>query len=66
MICGFCGLEFEEEHGKKGCGGCSGGCHSVHCPRCNYKNPLEAGVVKKIRDILGKSIQKKELKNETL
>ena len=54
MICGFCGFEFEEENGKKGCGGC----HSVHCPRCNYKNPLESGVVKKLRTIFGKNIIK--------
>jgi hypothetical protein len=52
MICGFCGLKFEEEQGKKGCGGCSGGCHSVHCPRCNYKNPMVPGVIKKLKMIL--------------
>jgi rubredoxin len=59
MICGFCGYEFEEERGIKGCGGCSGGCHSVHCPRCNYKNPLESGVVKKLKTIFGKNIKEK-------
>ena len=58
MICGFCGFEFEEESGKKGCGGCSGGCHSVHCPRCNYKNPLESVVAKKLKTIFGKNIGK--------
>jgi rubredoxin len=55
--CGFCGHEFDENEGKKGCGGCPGGCHSVHCPRCNYKNPLEAGVVKKLKTIFGKNEQ---------
>jgi len=55
--CGFCDHEFDENDGKKGCGGCPGGCHSVHCPRCNYKNPLEAGVVKKLKMIFGKTVQ---------
>jgi rubredoxin len=55
--CGFCGHVFDEHEGKKGCGGCPGGCHSVHCPRCNYKNPLEAGVVKKLKKIFGKNVQ---------
>ena len=59
MICGFCGFEFDEENGKKGCGGCSGGCHSVHCPRCNYKNPLASGVVKKLKTIFGKNVTDK-------
>ncbi|MDD2364977.1 MAG: hypothetical protein PHN84_02315 [Desulfuromonadaceae bacterium] len=54
MICGFCGYKFEESEGKSSCGGCSGGCHSIHCPRCNYKNPLESGVVRKLKSIFGK------------
>jgi len=53
--CGFCGHEFDEHEGKNGCGGCPGGCHSVHCPRCNYKNPLDANVVKKLKKIFGKN-----------
>ncbi|MDD2853463.1 MAG: hypothetical protein PHY09_16375 [Desulfuromonadaceae bacterium] len=59
MICGFCGFEFDESDGKHGCGGCSGGCHNVHCPRCNYKNPAESGVAKKIRGIFEKYTQHK-------
>ncbi|MBW4056040.1 MAG: hypothetical protein HIU83_11705 [Proteobacteria bacterium] len=59
MICSFCGYEFNEEDGKKGCGGCPGGCHNIHCPRCNYKNPLEPGVVKKLKKIFGKDIKVK-------
>jgi rubredoxin len=51
MKCGFCGHEYEENEGKKGCGVCSGGCHSVHCPRCNYKNPLEPDLIKYIKKI---------------
>jgi len=51
MKCGFCGLEFDQSEGKQSCGGCRGGCHSVHCPRCNYKNPLEPEYFKKIRSI---------------
>lgn len=59
MKCGFCGYEYDEGEGKKGCGGCQGGCHSVHCPRCNYKNPLEPGLVKSIRNIFKKNGQDK-------
>ena len=58
MICGFCGFEFEESAGKKGCGGCHGGCHSIHCPRCNYKNPLESGVIKKLKKFFDKNESK--------
>jgi len=59
MICAFCGHDFLEEEGKAGCGGCTGGCHSVHCPRCNYKNPLEPGVVKKLKKIFAKNLPDK-------
>jgi rubredoxin len=59
MICGFCGYEFDESEGKIGCGGCPGGCHSVHCPRCNYKNPRESGIAKKMKKIFGKHIDNK-------
>jgi rubredoxin len=52
MICGFCGHEFDENEGKRGCGGCPGGCHSVHCPRCNYKNPLEPAFIGKLKTML--------------
>jgi rubredoxin len=55
MTCGFCGFEFDESEGKKGCGGCHSGCHSVHCPRCNYKNPLETAVGKKLKTFFGKN-----------
>ena len=54
MICGFCGYEFEESEGKKGCGGCPGGCHSIHCPRCNYKNPPEAAIFRKLKKLFPK------------
>ncbi|MDU0459840.1 MAG: hypothetical protein RW306_14035 [Geobacteraceae bacterium] len=55
MICGFCGHTFDENVARQGCGGCHGGCHSVHCPRCNYKNPLETALVKKLRRIFKKN-----------
>jgi rubredoxin len=55
MKCGFCGHEFDESEGKKGCGGCPGGCHSLHCPRCNYKNPLEPALLKSIRKLFNKN-----------
>jgi hypothetical protein len=54
MICGFCGYEFDESIARKGCGGCHGGCHSVHCPRCNYKNPQESGVARKLKSLFEK------------
>jgi len=55
MKCGFCGQSFDESEGIKGCGGCPGGCHSIHCPRCNYKNPLEPQLIKKLRTIFSKN-----------
>lgn len=55
MICGFCGHEFEEDEGKKGCGSCPGGCHNIHCPRCNYSNPLEPGLIKSIKKLFVKN-----------
>ncbi len=51
MICSFCGFKFDEDDGKKGCGGCHGGCHSIHCPRCNYKNPLEPELLKSFKKL---------------
>jgi len=52
MICGFCGYEFDESQAKGGCGSCPGGCHSVHCPRCNYKNPVEPVFVGRLKTLL--------------
>jgi predicted amidophosphoribosyltransferase len=56
MICGYCGYEFPEEEGVRGCGKCGmpGRCHMVRCPRCFYENPLEPAVVKKLKMILKK------------
>jgi rubredoxin len=51
MKCGFCGYEYDENEGENGCGNCPGGCHSVHCPRCNYKNPLEPSLIKSVRKL---------------
>lgn len=56
MICGFCGHEFDEKDGKKGCGTCPGGCNSVHCPVCNYKNPAEPDFIRKIRAKFAKPV----------
>ena len=52
MICGFCGHEFDVSEGTRGCGGCPGGCHSIHCPKCNYKNPLEPAFIGKLKKML--------------
>lgn len=59
MKCGYCGHEFDEQEGKQGCGGCPGGCHAIHCPRCNYKNPIEPEFLKKIRSAFGKKRERK-------
>ena len=55
MKCGFCGHEFDEHEGKKGCGSCPGGCHSVHCPRCNYQNPIEPDMIRSIKKFFSKN-----------
>lgn len=52
MKCGFCGYEFEEHDGKQGCGSCPGGCHAIHCPRCNYKNPQVTSLEKRIKTFI--------------
>lgn len=54
MRCGFCGFEFPEEEGIRGCGKCGmpGGCRMVRCPRCNYENPPESKALKKLKKFL--------------
>lgn len=66
MKCGFCGHEFAEEEGIRGCGACGmgGGCKNIRCPRCNYENPLEPAVIKKLRTLFGKE-KGKGANNET-
>ncbi len=56
MRCGFCGFEFKEEEGVKGCKNCpmASGCKMVKCPRCNYENVPEPLVAKRIKKILKK------------
>lgn len=66
MICGFCGYQFDENAAKHGCGSCLGGCHSIHCPRCNYKNPLEATLIKSIKSLFNKKNPKVVIKNEII
>jgi predicted amidophosphoribosyltransferase len=50
MKCGYCGYEFPEEEGIRGCGKCGkpGRCSMVRCPRCFYENPPELKMIKKI------------------
>ncbi len=52
MKCGFCGFVFDEEEASAGCKNCplASGCKMVKCPRCNYENPPEPAVLKKIRN----------------
>lgn len=54
--CGYCGYEFPEEEGIRGCGKCGmpGRCHMVRCPRCFYENPLEPALVKKLKKLMEK------------
>lgn len=58
MKCGFCGHEFSEEEGIQACGKCGiGGCKKIHCPKCNYGNPLEPQIVKRIKKLFDKQDQ---------
>ncbi len=60
MKCGYCGYEFAEEEGIRGCGSCGtpSRCRMVRCPRCFYENPPELKVLKKVKGLL--SEKKKE------
>jgi len=57
MRCGFCGYEFREEDANQGCGSCpmTSACNKIKCPRCNYENPPEPSLVRKIRKLFKKS-----------
>lgn len=50
MRCGFCGHEFREEEGIRGCANCPVSCgrNMIKCPRCNYENPPEPEILKKL------------------
>jgi predicted amidophosphoribosyltransferase len=52
--CGYCGHEFLDSEGIRGCGKCGkpGGCSMVRCPRCFYENPEEPEIFKKIKGII--------------
>jgi predicted amidophosphoribosyltransferase len=52
--CGYCGHEFPEEEGIRGCGSCGKKCHMVRCPKCLYENPPEPALVKKVRGLFKK------------
>jgi hypothetical protein len=52
--CGYCGYEFIEEEGIKGCGRCGKPCRAVRRPRCFYENPPELPVVKKLKKLIKK------------
>jgi len=56
MQCGYCGHEFLEEDGIKGCGKCGKPrrCSMVRCPRCYYENPPELKIVKNLKQKFGK------------
>ncbi len=56
MRCGFCGYDFPEEEGIRGCANCPVSCgkNMVKCPRCNYENPPEPELFKVVRKKFGK------------
>jgi len=56
MKCGYCGHEFPEEEGIRGCGKCGkpGRCSMVRCPKCFYENPPELKMVKRLKSFLKK------------
>ena len=56
MKCGFCGYEFPEEEGIRGCGRCGkpARCMMVRCPRCFYENPQDVPLVGKMRKLMAK------------
>lgn len=58
-VCGFCGLELEEEQVAKACSGCGafGGCKLVKCPRCGYEQAREPDWLKRIRSWFGSKAQ---------
>jgi ferrous iron transport protein A len=49
MTCSFCAAEIDEA--AAACAGCSlgGGCRSVCCPGCGYKNPEEPRIFARLR-----------------
>ncbi|GFE59401.1 hypothetical protein [Geobacter sp. AOG1] len=53
--CGFCGHEYTEEEGIKGCGKCGKPCRSIRCPKCFYENPVEPAMVKKLKKVFGRT-----------
>lgn len=56
MRCAFCGYEFAEEAGIKGCKNCplTSSCKMIKCPRCNYENAQEPMLVKKLKKLFKK------------
>ena len=56
MRCDFCGYEFQEEEGNRGCKSCpvSTGCHMVKCPRCNYEIPPEPRWIGRLKKLFKK------------
>ncbi len=57
MRCDFCGYEFKEEDGKRGCQSCpmSAGCQMVKCPRCNYEIPRSPEWLRKLEKLFAKA-----------
>lgn len=51
VSCAICSFEFDEEIGRRSCGGCSlSGCERIRCPRCGYETVPEIkwlGVVRR-------------------
>lgn len=56
MRCDFCGCEFQEEEGNRGCKSCpvSAGCRMMKCPRCNYEIPPEPRWIGRLKKLFNK------------
>ncbi len=56
MKCGYCGEEFTEDEGIKGCGRCGrpDSCNKVRCPRCFYENVPEPKLLRRVKKLLEK------------
>lgn len=55
MKCALCGYEFSEQAGKIFCQGCLiKGCGLARCPKCNFENAAESGLLKSIKEVFKK------------
>jgi rubredoxin len=60
MRCSFCGYDLDPDEAESACGSCplAVGCHLVRCPRCGYEMPPEASLVKWIRKLRQRAVDR--------